>query len=152
MLDPDFEEEAASAAQVWAGRFLDVPLGRWLLAGVGLGAFALAAAQLGKARGAAFGDVRSDGRVGALVRRVGRVGLAARGIVFAIIGVLFLRAAWWSRAEPAGGLRAALELVAGQPLGAGLLLAVAAGLYAFGCFNLLKAAFHRLDLGEGAGV
>ena len=59
--------------------------------------------------------------------------------------------AWRATRAPGRG-SAALELVAGQPLGAGLLLAVAAGLCAFGCFNLLKAAFHRLDLGEDAGV
>jgi Domain of Unknown Function (DUF1206) len=123
---------------------LDWPLGHWILGLVGLGAIAIGAVQVAKARRTAFEDIRAVRRDTALVRVTGRIGLAARGLIFASIGALFLVAAW--RAEDttaAGGLRAALRTLAALPLGGGVLLAVSAGLALFGLFSLLKGWNHR---------
>jgi hypothetical protein len=130
--------------EVAAELALDWPLGHWMLALAGLGAVATGGVQVAKARRTAFEDIRAGRRETALVRVTGRIGLAARGLIFASIGVLCLVAAW--RAEDttaAGGLRAGLRALTALPLGNGVLLAVSAGLALFGLFSLLKGWNHR---------
>lgn len=71
-----------------------------------------------------------------------RTGIAARGIVFALIGVLLARAARHHDAEQAGGVRESLEMLAGMgrwPLGL-----IALGLVAYAVYELLNARYRRI--------
>lgn len=71
-------------------------------------------------------------------------GLIARGVVFAVVGVLFLVAAVRVDPSQAGGLREALQTLQ-NATGGGLLFAlIAAGLAAFGAYSLLEAAYRRV--------
>ncbi len=81
-----------------------------------------------------------DGSVSAGVIRLGQVGYIAKGIAFAIIGVLFVIAAITFDPKKAGGLDAALRTVRDQPFGPYLLTLLALGLAAFGlyCFAWSK--------------
>jgi hypothetical protein len=71
-----------------------------------------------------------------------RAGIAARGVVFGLIGVLMVRAARQHDPEQAGGLRESLEMLEGMgrwPLGL-----VALGLVAYGVYELLNARYRRI--------
>ena len=57
--------------------------------------------------------------------RWGRLGIAARGIVFGVVGTFLTRAAFEFDPQEARGLGGALQALARQPLGPWLLGAVA---------------------------
>jgi hypothetical protein len=140
---------AGGSASPWVSRVLAAPGGPWLVgsAGVvwilggGLG-------QLIRAYRADFRRELAAGRLSPAQRtwatRVGRLGLAARGVVFALVGGFLVRAATAGDAGRARGLDGALQALAAQPHGAALLAAVAAGLVCFGAYSLLCACWMRL--------
>jgi hypothetical protein len=74
--------------------------------------------------------------------RIGRVGLAARGVVYVLLGVLAYRVATGEPAEEADKA-GALELLAGQPAGSVLLGAVGLGLAAYALWRLIGAVVRR---------
>ena len=87
------------------------------------------------------------GRMGRTSRRIvpvlGVVGALARGIVFALAGVLVVSAAWTFDPKRASGLDGALRKVADAPGGQWLLLAVAIGLLVFAAFGFAEAKWHK---------
>ena len=85
-----------------------------------------------------------DGRTRAAVRRLGMVGTIARGLVFALTGVLVASAAWTYDAAKASGLDGALKTLRDQPFGGLLLGLVAVGLIAFGVYGLAEARYRRV--------
>jgi hypothetical protein len=70
---------------------------------------------------------------------VGVLGHAARAVVFTLVGIFLLRAAWQYDAEEAIGLDGALRKVAQAEYGEVLLGLVAAGLLAYGLFCFVQA-------------
>lgn len=77
------------------------------------------------------------------VRRLGVLGYIAKGVVFGIVGVLLLFAAFQSNPEEAGGLDRALKTLAAQPFGAIALVVVALGFAAFGVYCFAAARAHK---------
>ncbi|MGO8535468.1 DUF1206 domain-containing protein [Rhizobium ruizarguesonis] len=69
-------------------------------------------------------------------------GLVARGMVFAITGVLFAYAGFRVDPGQAGSMGDALEWLHQRPLGSFLYVAVAMGLAAFGIYNLVEARYR----------
>jgi hypothetical protein len=115
----------------------------WLAAGVALG---YCLYQLYRAYAAKLGrqlnlSALSAG-LGRSVIAISRTGIAARGIVFGLIGVLLARAASRGDPEQAGGIRESLDLVAG--MGRWPLVAVALGLVAYAVYELLNARYRRI--------
>ncbi|GJD80332.1 membrane protein [Methylobacterium gregans] len=132
--------------QDWSAWLMAKPLGRWLLALIGLGIVAGGFGFLGKAVG---GDVTerlalSQGQC-RWARPVGRFGYAARGIAFLIIGGFLVVAAWYQRSSEVKGLGEAFRLLRQQQYGWILLAVVAAGHVAFGAFGLIQARYRRID-------
>jgi hypothetical protein len=90
------------------------------------------------------GPVRSVQRGGeATARRpefewLARAGLIARGVVYGIIGVLALKLALGSGGRTTNQ-QGALETVAHEPFGKGLLIAVAVGLAGYAIWRLIRA-------------
>jgi hypothetical protein len=78
------------------------------------------------------------------VVRCGQIGLAARGVVFSIIGYFLIRAAFNYNPREVRGLEGALEAIAVQPFGRELLGIVAAGLAVYGFYMLVEAKYHRI--------
>ena len=76
---------------------------------------------------------------------VSRVGIAARGVVFLAIGLLFFHAFREHDPAKAGGLADALNEVA--RLGQWPFVATAAGLIAYGAYQLLSARYRRIPAG-----
>jgi len=76
------------------------------------------------------------------LKLAGRVGVAARGVVFGVIGVYLALSALHHRPDEARMPSGALESVRQQPHGAWLLAVVAVGLAAFGLFEMVKARYR----------
>ncbi|HAX76270.1 MAG TPA: hypothetical protein DCY88_10625, partial [Cyanobacteria bacterium UBA11372] len=76
--------------------------------------------------------------------RLGRFGIAARGIVFGIIGLFLIQAAKQSDASQAKGFGEALAILAQQPAGPWLLGIVALGLIAYGIYSLVEARYRQI--------
>jgi hypothetical protein len=78
------------------------------------------------------------------VLRVSRFGIAARGIIFCLIGFFLTRAVLRHDAAEAGGLRESLRALAN--LGRWPFIAVALGLVAYGVYELLNARYRRISI------
>jgi hypothetical protein len=132
----------------WTAWVMSYPFGRWVVAGIGAGILAYGIAQL------AFGIFgRLDphlalGTLGATARQwisgISRFGVAARGVVFGLIGIFLLLAAWDANARVAQGLGGALRMVASQPYGKWLLGITALGLIAYGIYDFVLARYRRI--------
>ncbi len=135
-------------AERWAARGLAAPFGKWIVIAAGVSIAAYAVYQWYRA---AAKDVNkrldlSDAspRVAAWVERLARFGIAARGVVFAIIGWLLIHAGLRFDPDQAGGVRESLITLRQQPYGAAVLGVIAAGLVAYGLFQLANARYRRV--------
>jgi len=75
---------------------------------------------------------------------VGILGHLARCVVFGLIGIFLVKAAWEFDSKQARGLDGALLEVVHQPYGGLLLGAVAVGLLAYGLFCFVQARYRRI--------
>lgn len=142
---------ASGAPQHWTARALATPLGVWLVGLAGAIVIGFGVHQIYTAYKADFRkelELREmDARKRAWATRSGRVGLAARGVVFDIVGIFLVQAAL--RADPgqARGLDGALAALAARPFGSFLLGAVALGLVIFGLYCFVDARYRRIVAG-----
>jgi hypothetical protein len=140
--NPGGEREVHS----WTAWLMHMPFGRWLV-----GATGLVIVVVGFAIGARAFERRSDRHLDLPQRRrrladvLFRFGEAARGLVFLLIGIFVVTAAIDYRATAAKGLHGALQTLQQQPYGWLALGVTALGFIAFGAFQLVEAAFRRVD-------
>ena len=71
-------------------------------------------------------------------------GTIARGLVFALAGVLVIDAAVTHKAAESGGIDKALLTLRNQPFGEFLVLLAAAGLIIFGVYGLCEARWRKV--------
>jgi hypothetical protein len=132
--------------QAWTATLMDKPFGRWAIGLVGLGVAAYGIYQLVKAfKSDLDRRLNLEGSAVATRHRVvalGRAGMAARGVVFCIVGWLVIQAARTYDAAKAQGLQGALGTLREAAYGPYLLAAVALGLIAYGIFQLVKARYR----------
>lgn len=129
-----------------AARALNLPGGQllvWLAAAAVLGAGLY---QLYRAYAAKLGRQLNLGGLPAGTYRwviaLSRFGIAARGIVFGLIGVLLARAASGRDPQQAGGTDESLQMIAG--MGRWPLAVVAIGLVAYALYEVLNARYRRI--------
>ncbi|WP_207455748.1 DUF1206 domain-containing protein [Azospirillum sp. SYSU D00513] len=135
-----------ASAQDWTEWLLDVPLGRLLVAAVGLAVFGAAIAHFVRAWTASFcRRLAADEDRMRFIEPIGRVGLTAKGVVFTMVGWFFVIAAWQTDSSESGGLVKALRTLQEQPYGPWLLALLALGLLAFGVYSFVEAAYRRID-------
>jgi Domain of Unknown Function (DUF1206) len=138
------------SSKEWTATLLAQPLGQWLVGAVGIGIIALGLYQVFQAYTAKslepikWGEMHAKAE--AWATRVGRMGLAARGVVFGVIGFFLLYAALRANPNEARGLSGALRTIAQQPFGPWLLGVVALGLVAYGVYMLVLARYRRIIL------
>ena len=139
---------SSSSEQDWTARLLSQPFGQWLVGLVGAFVIGLGFYQLYKAYKAKFRKHMKLQQMSpteeAWATRIGRFGLAARGVVFAIIGFFLLEAARQSDPNQARGLDGALQSLAEQSHGPWLLGIVALGLVAYGIHMGVQARYRRI--------
>jgi len=75
---------------------------------------------------------------------LGMTGTIARGLVFALAGVLVIDAAVTHKAAESGGIDKALLTLRDQPFGEFLVLLAAAGLIIFGVYGLCEARWRKV--------
>lgn len=132
-----------------AALVMQLPFGRWAVAIVGVGITAFGAFQFYSAvtpsrdRGADPNIKKRSGLVIAL--RV--LGFLARGVVFGLIGVFLVHAAWRHDASHATGIAGALTALQRQPYGSWLLGTVAAGLMAYGVAQIADVRWREIRAG-----
>jgi hypothetical protein len=124
------------------------PLGRWLVALVGL---AIIGAGLFNLYRAVFQRFRKDLKEEQMEREeregyavLGVLGHLARAVVFSMAGWFLVKAAWEYDADEAIGIDGALRKVARAEYGDLLLGCVAAGLLAYGLFCLVQARYREV--------
>jgi hypothetical protein len=129
-------------------KVMDAPGGRFLVGIAALGIAAYGVVQLVQAYKAKL-DKQLDlsplspgARTWAI--RAARAGLAARGVVFLVLGFFLLQAARQSDASETRGLGGALEALHDTSYGAWVLGLVALGLIGYGVTQLLKARYRRI--------
>ena len=79
-----------------------------------------------------------------LVNAVGFAGHAARMVLFSLVGVFLVRAAWLHDPSEAIGLDEALAKLAHQEHGTVWLGAAAVGLFAYGVFSVMQARYREI--------
>lgn len=129
-----------------ATELFEKPFGNWLVGIVGLVVIGLGFSYIyGAITKSYVSELRSSKlhhRFEKWVVRMGQVGIAARGSAFVLIGFFFMEAAVLFRAEPAGGLKNALQRLAAQPYGPLWLSGVGLGLVAYALY-MVVAAWYR---------
>lgn len=125
--------------------------GRWLILLAGLVVVGAAIAQVVGAVRKTFVKHLRVRRMSRQTRKVvetlGTVGIAARGVVFAVVGVFLVAAAVTVDPTKAQGLDGALRTLATTPLGPWLLIAVALGLVTFGVYSCCEARWRDVQPG-----
>ncbi|HST59465.1 MAG TPA: DUF1206 domain-containing protein [Longimicrobium sp.] len=133
-------------AQDWTAAVMDKPFGRVAIGLLGLGIAGYGLYELYRAFASDLTKkLNLEGSAVATRQRVvalGRAGMAARGVVFGIIGWLVLKAALQYDASEAQGLQGALVALRKAAYGPWLLGIVALGLIAYGIFQLVKARYR----------
>ena len=79
-----------------------------------------------------------------VIEILGMIGSIARGLVFALAGVLVVDAAVTHQASQAGGIDKALLTLRNQPFGEVLVLLAALGLVVFGVYGLCEARWRKV--------
>jgi len=137
------EQEVAAEAFQW-------PLGDWLVVLVGLGMIAFAFSEAydavkGRlAHNLDIGDLRREAGNWAVV--VSRCGIAARAVVFVLLGWAIVVSGWSRDPSEVGSIASSLRMLAQQPgiLGRWLFAATAAGLIAYGFYEMIHARYLRI--------
>jgi hypothetical protein len=144
--------EGGGTPDDWTALLLSWPLGQVFVVGVGTVVGGLGLRELYQAYKARFLEYLKLDEMGEGVRkwteRWGRLGIAARRIVFGVVGTFLIRAALEYDPQEARGLGGALQTLAQQPLGPWLLGAVALGLVAYRLFMLSVARYRHINMGR----
>jgi hypothetical protein len=135
-------------AREWTARGLELPAGDLL---VGLAAVAIAGYGLYQLYRAWASKLSRQLRLSGIAAPlqgwlvgVSRFGIAARGVVFCLIGVLIGRSVLRHDAAQAGGVRESLRTLA--TLGRWPFATVAIGLTAYGVYELVNARYRRIEV------
>jgi hypothetical protein len=127
---------------------LEHTLGRYLVIAVGLAILGASLFNLVRALTGKFRKDLKEEQMGSQERKwytaLGVVGHLARAVIFALIGIFLIRAAWEYDPKEAIGFDGALSKLANTQYGPVLLGAVAAGLIAYGLFCLVQARYREV--------
>jgi hypothetical protein len=142
-LGQDSGSSQGDSRQTLARELLHQPFGQWLVGLVAVGTMALGLYQIYRALSGKYrrkiqeSRLRAEGKT--MLIRAGLVGYIARGLVWLLIGYLFLQAALHANAREAGGTGKAFQVLEHATYGSLLLGAVALGLVCYGVFMFVRA-------------
>jgi hypothetical protein len=131
----------------WTARLMKHESGRWLVGVVGIVVVLVGIGMIVDGLRKRFlKELRMrelTGPTRRVVVRLGLIGNIARGIVFAVAGILVINAAVTFDARKSTGLDGALRTLANREYGPWLLGALAVGLIAFGLYGFAAARWAR---------
>lgn len=131
-------------ARHWTARAMDEPFGRWVVAIAGACVIGYSVWQL---------IVAATGRLPKQIRKsvpaeliaIARFGIAARAVVFAIVGGSLISAAIRYTPAKARGTSGAMRTIAIQPFGPWLLALTGIGFAAYGVYAFINARYRRIE-------
>lgn len=127
---------------------LQIPYGREMLIFIGLCWMGGAIIQIISAFRAKFKENLKMGKVNDQAKHwpvlVGKIGLVSRSIIFLLIGIFIVKAAWHYNPEEAFSTGEVLKYLMEVPLGAVIVVVLSLGLMCFGVFSILQAWFVRV--------
>ena len=142
-------EDSSEDAMAASAMAYQPPVGRILVALVGLTVIGVGLYQLYAAYEAKFRGELALGRMGGArevwTTLLGRIGTAARALAIGAAGAFLLLAAYQSDPQETRGLGGALETIQQQPQGSYMLGVIAAGLVLYGLFMFLVARYRYID-------
>ncbi len=142
-------EDSSEDAMAASAMAYQPPIGRILVAVVGVIVIGVGLYQLYAAYNAKFRGELALGRMGGArevwTTLLGRIGTAARAVAIGAAGAFLLLAAYQSDPKETRGLGGALETIQDQPLGSYMLGVIAAGLVLYGAFMFLVAHYRYID-------
>jgi len=134
--------------QTLAQKLLEQPFGKWLALMVGVGIIITGIRQMYRGWSGSYRKkVQSAGlkhETEEMLIRAGKFGYVARGIVWLLIGYLFIKAALHANPQEAGGTSSAFQFLEGSAYGSWLLGAVALGLVCYGIFMFMRARYQLI--------
>lgn len=132
----------------YTARVLEWPGGRFLVAAVGLALIGVGVANAWRALSGKYRKRLKQSEIDPATLRwlkpVAYAGLAARFVVFSLVGAFLVQAAVTYDAEKARGIDGSLRTLAKAPYGEPLIMVVAAGLVAFGLWCFVEARYRRV--------
>jgi hypothetical protein len=136
-------------ARSWTARLMSWDGGAWVVGAAGVAFVLFAGNELKKAWSCKLDEHldlhRVNARMQTWIVQLSRFGLAARGVVFALVGVFLVTAAVRSNPSRAKGLGEALGSVRAWSFGSVLLGIIALGLVAYGLYELVEAKYRRIQ-------
>ena len=140
--------QGGDSRQTLAQTLLEQPYGKWLAGAVAIGIMLVGLNQIYRGWSGRYKkQVQSAGlkhETEAIMIRAGKFGYVARGIVWIIIGYLFMKAALHSNPQEAGGTSSAFQFLEEASYGPFLLGAVALGLICYGVFMFMRAKYQPI--------
>ncbi|MCP3799284.1 DUF1206 domain-containing protein [Allokutzneria sp. A3M-2-11 16] len=141
------QESGDQSQKTLTAELLALPGGPWIVAAIAAVVFGVGVAAVLKGVRRTFLEELDLTRLPAgtrtWTRRLGMTGYPAKGIAFAVVGILLALAGFTADPNRAGGLDQALRELAALPFGVFVLLAVALGLAAFGVYCFADARCRR---------
>lgn len=137
-------KNSSQSASDFTARLLGAPAGVVLLIAAGLAVIGAGAfyAYRGVTR-KFMGDLQDTDNARTAVKWIGTIGYAAKGVVLAVVGVLFIIAAATADPSKSSGLDGGLKSLGSQPYGVFLLAAIAAGLICYGVYSMARARYGK---------
>jgi len=134
--------------QQYVAKLLTLPWGQWLVGIVGLLVILVGLYQVNQGIKPDFQRqihlVKLTSSQLIWVKRLGRFGIIARGIIFVLVGIFLIVAAYTANSSQAKGFDGVLMSLMHQPYGHWLMGSIALGLIAMGIYSLFVALFFRL--------
>jgi hypothetical protein len=138
--------DASETSRTLSARLLATPGGVVLLVAVGLTVFGFGVGYVSIGVRRTFRKLidTPPGPAGRGVTVLGMAGYISMGIALGVVGILFVVAAIAVDPERASGLDGALKALADLPFGIAILIAVGAGLIAYGLYLVARSRLARL--------
>jgi hypothetical protein len=134
--------------QELTAKVMQHPGGQWLVGIIGVIVVIAGLALVLEGLRHKFMKQLQTGQMNARTRRVvkwlGTIGTSARGVVFALAGILVIDAAATHSPAKSGGVDTALLTLQHQPFGKVLLILAALGLAIFGVYGLCEARWRKV--------
>ncbi|NBC66874.1 MAG: DUF1206 domain-containing protein [Bacteroidetes bacterium] len=141
-------ESGDQSTEVWVGKILVLPYGKWLVMVCAVVIFLGGIYQFYSAWSANFEESFDSENMSSneknTLRWLGRIGISAWGVVYCMVAYLFYNASVTFDADKAGGLSDALNTLREQPFGTWMLGITAGGLITYGIYLLVLSYYHKI--------
>ncbi len=141
--------EKGRTAEDWVFLVMSKPFGRWLVAAVGAAFFGIGCYYFYRAIKAEFRKRfklhKMSDTVKVIATAAGRIGIAARGVVYIVIGVSAGRAAWEFDSNMIKNSEQALEVFNDNPTDEWILAILGIGFIAYAIHMGFQAVYRSID-------